>query len=93
MQRIATMGLEVSGDFAAEPHEFVNIRLAGGAYIRPVYNTPKITFEHSTLELGMPSPSGSGLVQGMMRRSPHRSTEKGARGKPTFRRGSCSASS
>jgi hypothetical protein len=39
MQRIATMGLEVPGDFAAEPHEFVNIRLAGGAYIRPVDNT------------------------------------------------------
>jgi hypothetical protein len=39
MQRIATMSLEVPGDFAAEPHEFVNIRLASGAYIRPVDNT------------------------------------------------------
>jgi hypothetical protein len=39
MQRIATNGLEGPGDFAAEPHEFVNIRLAGGAYLRPVYNT------------------------------------------------------
>jgi hypothetical protein len=38
MQRTATMGLEVPGDFAAEPHEFVIIRMAGGAYIRPVDN-------------------------------------------------------